>query len=127
MEIVSSCNHRYTPDTQRAREKERENSLSAFIDSSVPLGKVRGTSVLADYDRSWKIRVFFPPLADLSLTPVAQQLRIRETVLPADITVRFSDAAVPRLETKIRISSHDSSLQGWTDFSAKFSFRDLRR
>lgn len=47
MEIVSSRNHRYTPDSERGRKRERERTLSALIDSSVPRGKVRGTSVLA--------------------------------------------------------------------------------
>jgi len=88
MEIVSSCNHRYTPDTEwerkrkRERERERKNSLGAYRFECAPR---QGKRNIGTRDQTWEIRVFF--------LPVAQQHRIRETVLLADVTVRFSDAA----------------------------------
>lgn len=87
MEIVSSCNHRYTPILCR-------RALSALIDSSVPRGKVRGTSVPAVRSDLQDTRLFSPP-SPRNLIPVARPAPpyICETVFLADVTVRFSDAA----------------------------------
>jgi len=63
MEIVSLCDHRYTPDTGRALSLSPPLSSSlTFIDSSMSRGKVRGASAHRRCDRTWKIRVFFPLL-----------------------------------------------------------------
>lgn len=86
MEIVSSCNHRYIPDI----EWERKNSLGAYRFECAPR---QGKRNIGTRDQTCK-SVFFPPISpiSLSLLPLAQQRRIRETVLLAEVTVRFPDA-----------------------------------
>jgi len=104
MEIVSSCNHRYTPIL-------RESSLSLSLSLSLYLGAYRFECALRQgkrnigtggTDRTWKIRVFFSSLILPALRP---RLRIRETVLFADITVRFSDAVRRHSELELRQKS----------------------
>lgn len=96
MEIVSSCNHRYT-----ARDAERENSLGAYRFECAPRQGKRCTSVPATIGLGRYASFFacFLPLClaldPLSILPLlCPRHRIRETVLSAAaVTVRFSDTA----------------------------------